>query len=177
MLMFAVNAFAFALSVLGLILGIRDLRRHYIVYREDKQKLAEAVKTVNVEMTIEASKAAKELQRLMQPRSGPTTVGDVVDMAKAVRGFQRLTSPQSTASHQDVPPVRVLQREQHRRNLFHALKTRVLTDEEMLEALIYGNDLMLEPDVVYTAFAVKYKIDRAFRLQDELRKTAGTKSV
>lgn len=60
----------------------------------------------------------------------------------------------------------------HRRTLWQALQTRVLTDQEMLEALRLGDSLNIELNASYNADSKKRELDRAFRMQDVLRSMA-----
>jgi hypothetical protein len=60
----------------------------------------------------------------------------------------------------------------HRRNLFYALTHRVLTDAELKEALGYGDSLNVEPNVGYYAEEKGRELQRAFQLQETLRRMA-----
>lgn len=69
----------------------------------------------------------------------------------------------------------VAQMETHRRELFHALTTRVMTDDELKEAASYGASLNIEMGVSYYADQKQQELSRAFTVQQMLRTSTPTK--
>ena len=69
----------------------------------------------------------------------------------------------------------VEKRDEHRREIFRALQTRVLTEAEMKEALDYGQSINIENETPYFAADKDRERLNAFQLQLILRQIAATK--
>jgi hypothetical protein len=54
--------------------------------------------------------------------------------------------------------------------LYHALTTRVLTDDELIKARQYGDSLNIQDNAPYYADQKRRELDNAFAIQDLLRK-------
>ena len=67
---------------------------------------------------------------------------------------------------------RALERAQRRRDLFWALRTRVLTDEEFVEAQSHGEYLNIEPMVSFRADEKARELNDAYVTQAKLRAIA-----
>ena len=65
--------------------------------------------------------------------------------------------------------------EAHREALWRALRTRVLTDSEMREALGYGDGLNIRPNVSYSEADKIRELGDGFVTQAKLRAAAGMK--
>ena len=65
--------------------------------------------------------------------------------------------------------TRLAAAEQRRRNLYQALRTRILTDAELKEALGYGDRLNIEPMVPFMETEKMRQLNDAFRQQQLLQ--------